>query len=48
MSNSEWSETRILFIAIAFQLYFRICNQEGPIKLGRTGIESKISVPGLC
>jgi len=37
ISYSEWSETRKFVIAIAFQLCFRICHQEGPRRSGRTG-----------
>jgi hypothetical protein len=47
-SYSERSETRRCFIAIAFQLCFRICHQGGQRKLGEIGIEWNISVPGLC
>jgi len=36
------------FIAISFQLCFRICHWEGPIKSGGTGDEWNISAPGIC
>jgi len=34
--------------AIAFQLCFRICYQEGPRNSEITGTEWKTSAPGLC
>jgi len=38
---------RRCFIAIAFQLCFRIYHQECPRKSGRTGTEWNTSAPGL-
>jgi len=43
----EWFEVRYS-IAIAFQLCFRICHQEGPRKSGRTGTEWNTPALGLC
>jgi len=47
-SYSELSEIRIFFIAIVFQLFFRMCYQEGPRKSWRIGIEWNTSARGQC
>jgi hypothetical protein len=41
-------KTRSCFIAIAFQLCFRICHLEGPGKPGGTEIKWNTSAAGLC
>jgi hypothetical protein len=43
ISYLEWSETRRCFIAVAFQLCFRICHQKGPRMSERIGIECNTS-----
>jgi len=42
------SKTRICFIPIAFQVFFRIFHQEGQRKSGRIGTEWNTSTPGQC
>jgi hypothetical protein len=47
ISYSEWSETRRCYIGIGFQLCFRLCPQEGPVKSRRIGTEQNTSDTGL-
>jgi hypothetical protein len=47
VSCAEWFKTRRCFIAIAFQLCFRICHEEGPERPGGTEMKWDASAADL-
>jgi len=48
LPNQKGLKRKGFFIAIALQLYFRLCYQEGSRKSERTGTEQNTSAPGVC